>query len=252
MAGRYRIFPAFSSFLAWVSAGCSPQGPALPTFEAYDSAGVEVVESYSAAGFDEPWILSEEPLLRIGKDRDEDPYLFGTIMGAARLGDGSVVVLDNLSKEIRRFDAHGQHMVTFGGEGDGPGEFRSALGMQRFADTLMVMDRDGTVARFDPSGRLLNEIPAQGLQAGDRGMPGEWRGVLANGVLWGARYVRPPEQPQGGVLRNSQFFVLSDVGRTDVKTLGEYRMGSVFKNSRIWSLRTTLSPSLSRYRTRDQ
>ena len=128
----------------FVLAGCASPEPDLPPFEVVDSAGVEVVISHYPVGFESPWTLSKEPVLRIGKGRDEDPYLFQTIRSAVRLSDGSVVVLDSRARELRRFDQRGQHIVTFGGIGEGPGEFKSILGgIARLGDTLLVLDFDG-------------------------------------------------------------------------------------------------------------
>ena len=80
--------------LACVFSTCTGRDPSGPAFEVIDSSGVRIVVSHFAQGFEAPWELSKEPLLRIGKGRDEEPYLFGTIGGAARLSDGSVVVMD--------------------------------------------------------------------------------------------------------------------------------------------------------------
>ncbi|MFC1575726.1 hypothetical protein ACFL5A_03670 [Gemmatimonadota bacterium] len=222
-----RLWPGFL-----LLAACEPQEPELPAFEVFDSGGIEVVVSHSPAGFPTAWTLSEEPILRIGKGRDENPYLFMHIGEVTRLGDGSVVVMDASFREIRRFDAQGLHIVTFGGYGEGPGEFKSPRSWLRTGgDTLIVLDSDGTVARFDPDGRLLVEIPTDGLHPGNELAYGEWVGVLPDGVLWGGRYPRQAERPEGRIFRNPYSLVISDHDRTEVRTVGEFLMPSRFVGS---------------------
>ncbi len=68
-------------------------------------------------------ILSDEPLVSIGVLEGPMEYMFGEVTGAIRLEDGSVVVADEQSYEVRMFDAGGQHMWTSGSQGEGPGEY---------------------------------------------------------------------------------------------------------------------------------
>jgi len=176
--------------------------------------------------------LSAEPVLRIGKGREEEPYLFQSIMGAARLSDGSVVVMDWPSGEIRRFDRRGRYLLSFGGKGEGPGEFKSPRGgLRRLADTLVVLDSDGTVARFDPEGRLLGEIPAHGLIVRDEAAGGEWTDVSPDAVLWGARYPSDRERPLGRVYRPPYFIISSDTARDEVRVLGQYLLHADYEDS---------------------
>lgn len=204
----------------------------LRSFEAFDSSGVEVVVSSSASGFETPWRVSEVPFLRIGRTEGETPFLFQAIDGAVRLSDGSVVVLESASKELRRFGAEGEHLVSFGGFGQGPGEFLAVLGgIQRNGDTLLVLDSDGTVAWFRPDGSLLREVPAQGFAAGGDAMPGQWRGTLPTGQLWGSRFPQPPQHAADEFFRNPVIMVISDTDRTEVKVLGDFVAGSVSEPS---------------------
>ncbi len=209
--------------LACVFSTCTGREPSGPAFEANDSSGVRIVVSHFALGFEAPWELSKEPILRIGKGRDEEPYLFGTLGGAARLSDGSVVVIDRQTLEIRRFGPNGDHLLTFGGRGEGPGEFKSPRpSIQRLGDTLLILDSDNTLARFDSEGHLLEELPNHGFLAGDGGVPGEWRRVLPDGAFMGARYPRYSEPAMGELFRNPLLFVVSDTARTEVFELGHY------------------------------
>lgn len=54
----------------------------------------------------------------------EEPYLFDGAMDATGLNDGRIVVLNGGTDELRVFDPSGTHLDTWGGRGEGPGEFR--------------------------------------------------------------------------------------------------------------------------------
>lgn len=58
---------------------------------------------------------------------DDDPmeFVFAGIQGAVHLSDGSVIMADGGSLQVRRFDRYGQHVWSAGGRGEGPGEFKS-------------------------------------------------------------------------------------------------------------------------------
>ncbi|WP_420633474.1 hypothetical protein [Candidatus Palauibacter sp.] len=81
-----------------------------------------VVES--ATPRDPDLTLAEEPLVRLGALDGPLEYIFGDVAGAVRMDDGSIVVVDEQSHNVRRYDADGRHMWTSGREGDGPGEYR--------------------------------------------------------------------------------------------------------------------------------
>lgn len=81
----------------------------------------QAVESESPR--DRDLTLADEPLVRIGEIDGDIEYIFGDVTGAVRLADRSVVVADEQSNNVRRFDANGQHMWSSGREGEGPGEY---------------------------------------------------------------------------------------------------------------------------------
>ena len=89
-----------------------------------DSAGIRIVENARPPeGSRLDWRLGPEPLVSIGKMEGEDPYLFERVFGARMLSDGRIVIGDDGAKELRVFDQDGIHLETWGGRGEGPGEF---------------------------------------------------------------------------------------------------------------------------------
>ena len=77
----------------------------------------------SEAPRDPDLVLANEPLMRIGLIDGPLEYLFGNVTGAMRLEDGSIVVTDEQSYEVRRYDGNGRHLWTSGRQGEGPGEY---------------------------------------------------------------------------------------------------------------------------------
>ena len=91
-----------------------------------DSAGIRIVENAAPPeGSRLGWTISPEPTVTIGVAEGEEPYMLYGAIDAARLDDGRIVVANIGTNELRVFGAAGTHLATWGGRGEGPGEFRS-------------------------------------------------------------------------------------------------------------------------------
>lgn len=99
----------------------TPTGGATVT----DSAGIRIVTS-DPLNADATCTLSEEPVVTIGEEGDDENLWFSEVGGAVRLSDGSIAVLDGASNQVRLFAEDGRHLRTAGGSGEGPGEFELA------------------------------------------------------------------------------------------------------------------------------
>ncbi len=134
-----------------------------------DSAGVTVVESVLPAWAEgEGWRADFEPILDLAADRGGPEYEFFGATDADRLSDGSIVVADDGSDEVRVFSPVGEHVRTLGGNGEGPGEFNrldqlqilpgdSILAYDFWAARITIFAPDGTLGRIvtlDGSARL--------------------------------------------------------------------------------------------------
>lgn len=92
--------------------------------EPRDSAGILITENARPpAGSRLGWRMGPEPTVTIGEVEGEDPYLLQWVRSAFRLSDGRIVVANGGTHEIRVFTATGVHLLTWGGQGQGPAEF---------------------------------------------------------------------------------------------------------------------------------
>lgn len=78
----------------------------------------------SPLGAQERWALARAPEVVIGAAAGPDEALFHDIRGAFVARDGSIVVADGSTREVRVFAQSGALRHRFGGRGDGPREFR--------------------------------------------------------------------------------------------------------------------------------
>lgn len=90
-------------------------------------------------------LLRGEVELAIGAILEGDPaYLFEDVRALARDAEGLIYAADSGSRTVRVFDHRGTHLYSFGGRGEGPGEFR----ISRLCGLA-----------FDPDGRLwVNQL----------------------------------------------------------------------------------------------
>jgi hypothetical protein len=123
-----------------------------------DSAGVRIV-SYDAR-FKPPrqWRVEPRPELEIGGADGTGPTEFSEIMGVVRLRDGTIVVANMHTNELRFFDAGGRHVRTAGRSGQGPGEFLQVYLLKLRADTLIAFDSRYGAELFSMDGKFLRLV----------------------------------------------------------------------------------------------
>ncbi len=136
---RHRLHPLSVVLLV----ACSERAPTPPSAVARDSAGITVVENPRLSELPElNWTLGSEPTLEVGSLDGSPAEQFFRIQDALRLSDGRLAVVDGGSNEVRVFSAEGTHLYSWGGEGEGPGEFSGATSLLRWeGDSIAVWDR---------------------------------------------------------------------------------------------------------------
>jgi hypothetical protein len=144
-------------------AGCSdPDIREGSGFEVLDSAGIVMATtSGTDARAATNWVIDTLPDLQIGAESGQAAYQFHNIGGMATDGD-RIWVLDGGSREARIFDGSGGFQRSFGGRGDGPGEFRSPRMVRRLTtDTLIFLDHATRRFHvFSKMGELLTTSPS--------------------------------------------------------------------------------------------
>lgn len=144
-----------------LSAGCGAADRANDGVVVRDSAGVILVESHEAIWADGiGWRVEAEPALRIGTVEGSPEMQLFRVVGATRLPDGRIVIANAGSHELRLYDSSGGHLVSVGGEGEGPGEFRSLAALHRFGgDSLFAYDqRLDRLSVFDGGGHYVRSF----------------------------------------------------------------------------------------------
>ena len=87
-----------------------------------------------------------------------DPHNFYSVRGMKRLSDGSIVVANRGSGEIRKFSANGSFASSAGGPGEGPGEFANMQQVELVGDSILVLDYDGRMTVFGPDLELVRTM----------------------------------------------------------------------------------------------
>ena len=198
-----------------------------------DSAGVQIVTSSDpvwAAG--EEWRVGEAPTLEIGLAEGPNEYLFALVRNALRRVDGSIVVANAQTLEVRLFDPSGRHLASMGGRGDGPGEFGFLTWVGLLGgDSIAAYDAMARrISIFSPQGEFVRDASLRLPQAGSFPMP---VGLLRDGSM--ALQVLEPggnRPAEGTVTRTPERLLRFDLEGAFIDTLGllpgsEFLMQSV-------------------------
>ena len=103
-------------------------------------------------------VFKEE--LSIGEVEGDENYMFGESVAFNTDEDGNFYVADYDTHRILKYDSEGKYLLTFGREGQGPGEFQS-LSIPRFNkdNNLYITDaRNRRISFFDKDGKYLKQI----------------------------------------------------------------------------------------------
>ena len=154
-----RVLAVFLTFSLATAAACAPEDapPTVLDTEVRDSAGVVIVENARPPeGSRLGWRIGPEPTVSIGVVEGEEPYMLHWAFSSVRLLDGRIVVANSGSQELRVFDPSGNHLATWGGRGEGPGEFTSLVHVARWpGDSIVAWHTAGLgIAVFDSDGRF--------------------------------------------------------------------------------------------------
>jgi hypothetical protein len=183
------------------------------------------VQSLSAMG--PTWTVAPEPLLDIGVQEGESAYELDRVVGARRLSDGSIVIANAGSGELRLFDSRGRFVRSMGREGAGPGEFRSISWVQVLPlDTILVVDPDlRRITAFSVAGELQWTASSEGTGypwPGDVRLPdGTFVLVTETGDVWDR--IRSGQARVGQTDRNTAVLARYTPSGALIDTIGRFQ-----------------------------
>jgi hypothetical protein len=138
------------------SADVAARGPQIS-----DSAGVRVVTNAIPDTSAPTFRLAAEPRASIGVVEGAPEYTLSGAWGKV-LSDGTIVLFDRGSIQLRFYDRSGKFLRSAGREGDGPGEFRRGTSLVGVlpGDSLVLEDvfAKRRVSIFTPSGDYARSI----------------------------------------------------------------------------------------------
>lgn len=180
--------------------------------------------------------VAAEPDLVIGEVAGAEPYLFRSIASARAMYDGRIVVVDGAvmgsTDEIRVFSPTGEHLVTLGGQGEGPGEFQSFPMIELIGgDTILAWDlKAQRLSWFLADGTLLRDESLAELQLGFHlsYMPRAYA-LGGNGEIAGLRRAPlPPREDRRGTVPTTATIEMWVPGSPTIRRLGEFDNGVRF------------------------
>lgn len=155
--------PAHLALVFFLMTGACELPPPTDTAIRTDSAGVLLVEHPRLPPIEASRIaIAAEPDLVLGEGGafTGPDYEFFRISGVSQLRDGTLVVANAGSSELRFYGADGRFLRSVGREGDGPGEFRRMADVSSTAgDTVVVWDTDlRRLQHFSPDGAFVRAV----------------------------------------------------------------------------------------------
>ena len=197
------------------AAGVSQEEASGPGAVVTDSAGVRIITSTGGGAIYAR--VADEPALTIGVVDGPDALMFQRIVSVARDGEGRLVVADAGWGEIRVFDAGGEHLLTTGREGEGPGEFQNLSGAwPGSGGNIFAVDGwQLRITEFGPVGEIERASRIEGVGAPiffEFWGPGGRGSMLSSVKTLGAR-----DLSHGEASRSSMLFLLH---RLDGSILG--------------------------------
>ncbi len=130
---------------------CAPRDFGGPLIVRRDSAGVRIVEAMRPLWGDATgWSIDPDPLVDLTFSGSGPSHEFFRVRSLRQGPDGSLVVADGGSQEVRRYSSTGAFLGSVGGPGGGPGEFGSLWMAEVSADNILAVDQRGRVTVLAP------------------------------------------------------------------------------------------------------
>lgn len=207
-----------------VTVGCKADQEPLPlAYHTRDSAGIVIAENTGVPTDGERWRVEPEPMVAIGGADGSPPTQFTVVTMASRLSDGTIVVLENETSELRFFDPGGAHQSTAGGHGEGPGEFEYGQSFVRLAGDTLLVDAGDRHLVFGPTGDYIRQtvVDVERHFSGERGVPCGHSRLLPEGSFLVCEVVSDESPAVRGAVPPARVIRVAPDGTEAV--LGHYR-----------------------------
>ena len=140
--------------------------------------------------------IDPEPVLDLALSGSGPDHEFFRIRGLKQRPDGSLVVVNRGSQQVRLYSSQGDFLGALGGPGEGPGEFRNLWRVELVADSAFALDSDGRVTVVGPDMDLVRTLELPNLvfeihSLGDGTLLAE-SSVIIEPEEAGLKLVRPP------------------------------------------------------------
>ena len=203
-----------------ISCTAGDSGP--PLVVQRDSAGIQIVEAMRPLwGDSSDWSIRVDPVVDLTLSGSGPRHEFYRVRGMKQRPNGSLMVADGSSLEVRLYSETGVFQGSLGGSGGGPGEFRDLDRIEMAGDTLLALG-DGRVTVVAPD---LTAVRTFDL---DRFIPGliftTHLHYLDEGAILPELFspVLPGRGP-GGLLWHPVPLLLFDMEGEQIDSIGETR-----------------------------
>jgi hypothetical protein len=213
MRGRLRGLvgakTAVAMLLGAVLLGCGDGGETGGSI-VRDSAGIRVVENRAPMPGTLSWQVSPTPRVEIGTLQGDDVYQLFQVGGVVSLTDGTIVVANGGTHELRFYDREGRFLRSAGREGEGPGEFRGVGRVAQVGDSIVAYDWGlSRISVFDSSGQHVRSARVKWQSEGSA----EALGVFGDGRwLFSTGFSFVPSEVSKVVRDTSDYVILSREG----------------------------------------
>lgn len=212
--------------IAFIGSSCVRDETSGGSATVRDSVGILIVENRGPVPADGGgWAIASEPSLVIGAVEGDSNYQFFGISGAHRTADGSFVVVNAGSRNVRVYDLQGVFVRSFGSRGAGPEEFEMPVLAGVTSDTLVVVDaRHHRLSMVHPTAGITR-VARVADEVGGYLNPS---GAFGNGqVVFGGAMDMGRTQIEQGLNRAHTFYRSCDPDGALAADFG-YKMGADF------------------------
>ena len=214
---------------------CNAPDPVPSLVVQRDSAGVRIIEALRPLWGDSSlWSIDPDPLVDLTRSGSGPSHEFFRVRDVRQRPDGSVVVADRGSQEVRLYSSQDEFLGSAGGVGDGPGEFRNLSKVEPSADRILALDQRGRVTVFTP-----DLLPTRTFDVADRVFDLH---DLHDGTVLVEVFSFTETPPGNEVVRSRRALLRYDLAGARIDSLGETAGGD--EVSRVIDDRPISGPAL--------